>query len=183
MRIAKENSSLDAFDFSVLRDLRRRERLTIGQISERSGVSPAVISKLERNRTRAELETLFRLARVFGLNTVDLLALAESRTASLQRSRSYDSGAFSFRTVRFANVECFHGFARKGARVSRPEIHHDDNEVCWVLKGGIRLTLPHERHDLKAGDALQFDAALEHTYAALDDCEILLLHLNKGKRF
>jgi len=88
-----------------------------------------------------------------------------------------------FQNVNYGNVECYHGFGGKGATVSRPEIHHDDYEVCWVLGGSIRIVLPHETHDLKVGDALQFDAVLEHTYEALEACEIVILHLNKGKRF
>jgi transcriptional regulator with XRE-family HTH domain len=69
------------YDFSVLRQLRKREGLTIADLSSRSGVSPAVISKLERNQTSAELPTLFYLGRAFGMNATDLLMLAESRTA------------------------------------------------------------------------------------------------------
>ena len=50
------------YDFSILRSLRKRSNLTIADVSDKSGVSPAVISKLERNQTSAELETLFRIA-------------------------------------------------------------------------------------------------------------------------
>ena len=64
------------YDFSFLRQLRKRDDLTIGDVSARSGISAAVISKLERNQTRAELETLFKLSRVFGLTTNELVALA-----------------------------------------------------------------------------------------------------------
>lgn len=171
------------FDFSVLRDLRKQHGLTIGEVSEQSGVSPAVISKLERNQSRAELETLFKLSRVFGINTADLLSLVESRTAQRKSSREYASGDFSFQNVSYANVECFHGFGKQGALVERPEVHHDDYEICWMLKGAIRITLPHEVHELKTGDALQFDAVQAHSYEALEDCELLIIHLNKGKRF
>ena len=178
-----QSNTLAMFDFSVLRQLRKQEFLTIGEVSRLSGVSPAVISKLERNKSSAELETLFRLSRVFGLNTVDLLGLAESRTAHRNKSREYASGAFRFQRVDYANVECFHGFADKGAHVSRPEIHGSDFEVCWVLKGTVRIVLPQETHELHDNESLQFDALLEHTYEALEDCEILILHLSKGKRF
>lgn len=171
------------FDFTVLRDLRKRDRLTIEQVSKASGVSPAVISKIERNQTQAALETLFKLARVFGLNGADLISLAESRTAHKKAATAYKSGHFTFRKVSYANAECFHGTGKRGAEVSRPEIHHDDYEICWVLKGAIRLSLPHETHELGPGDALQFDAILEHTYEALEDCEVIFLHLSKGKRF
>ena len=31
--------------------------------------------------------------------------------------------------------------------------------------------------------SIQFDALLHHTYEALEDVEIILVHLRKGKRF
>jgi transcriptional regulator with XRE-family HTH domain len=171
------------FDFAVVRNLRKQHGMTIGELSAQSGVSPAVISKLERNQSRAELATLFKLSRVFGINAADLLSLAESRTAQRTPARAYTSGDFAFQNVSYANVECFHGFGKRGARVARPEVHHDDYEICWLLKGAIRITLPHEVHELKAGDALQFDAVQEHSYEALEDCELVIIHLDKGKRF
>ena len=161
---------------------RKREGFTIKTVSERSGVSPAVISKLERNQTQAELETLFRLSRVFGINTTDLLSLAESRTAHKKHATEYTSGDFRFQRVQYANVSGYHGFAKAGGRVSHPSIHHDDYEMCWVIKGKLRINLPNERHELEIGDVLQFDAILEHTYEALDDCELIIMHLSKGKR-
>jgi len=171
------------YDFTVLRELRKRDELTIGDVSVRSGISPAVISKLERNQTSAELETLFRLSRVFGMTATDLLALAEMRTAQRATETAHVGGEFLFKEVQYANVRLLFGDAPKGAQVSRPEIHHDDYEVCWILSGRIRLSLPHEQHDLKAGQAIQFDAILHHTYEALENSQLIIAHLRKGKRF
>lgn len=171
------------YDFSVLRDLRKRESLTIQAVSERSGISPAVISKLERNQTGVELDTLFRLSRVFGMNAADLLALTESRTAQKKQSTNHAAERFSFEDVAYGNVRCLMGTAPKGAKLSRPEIHQDDYELCWVLEGALRITLPAETHTLHKGEAIQFDAILEHTYEAMKASRFLILHLAKEKRF
>jgi transcriptional regulator with XRE-family HTH domain len=180
---AAKGGDVAQYDFTILRELRRHHLMTIGDVSERSGISPAVISKLERNQSRAELDTLFRLARVFGMNAADLLALAESRTAHVKDSSRHDSGGFRFEQVDFANVRCLHGAARAGGAVSRPEIHRDDFEVCWVLQGHLRIRLPSEQHDLRAGQSIQFDAILPHSYEAVTDVEVIILHLVKPKRF
>jgi transcriptional regulator with XRE-family HTH domain len=172
-----------ALDFSLLRDLRKREGLTLAAVSERSGVSPAVISKLERNQSSAELETLYRLARVFGLNATDLISLAESRTAQRTKAKHYNSRNFNFNRIDYANAQCFHAHAPAGSAVSRADVHGDDFEICWVIKGCLRVGLPHETHVLNAGEALQFDAIQEHTYEALEDSELMIIHLRKDKRF
>ncbi len=171
------------FDFSVLREIRKREGLTMEAVSLQSGISVAVISRLERNQSTAELETLFKLSRVFGMNTADLLALAESRSAHRAKETRHRSGGFEFREIRYGNALCLHGTAKKGSTLSRPEIHGDDYEICWVLKGRIRFRLPNETHELRAGQAMQFDAILEHSYEALADSELMIVHMRKGKRF
>jgi len=171
------------FDFSIVRDLRKRGGLTLADVSERSGISPSVISKLERNQTSAELDTLFRISRVFDLNTTDLIALAESRTAERAEGKSYTSGDFSFRHVGYSNVRAFRGSAPAGAAVTRPDMHADNFELCWVFTGRIRIQLPRELHELGPGDSLQFDGALDHTYEALEESDFLIIHLKKGKRF
>jgi len=171
------------FDFGILRQLRKRDGLTIADLSRSSGVSPAVISKLERNRQNAELGTLFSLSRAFGMNVTDLLTLAESRLAHRKTEASHTSGGFTFREIHYGNVRLLLGTARAGGRTSKPEMHQDDFEVCWVLAGKVRIRLPHEQQVLAGGQCIQFDAILEHTYEVLEDCQVLIVHLQKAKRF
>ncbi|VGO14569.1 HTH-type transcriptional regulator SutR [Pontiella desulfatans] len=179
----KSDNSMDMYNFSVLRDLRKRDGMTIADLSERTGISPAVISKLERNQTVAELKTLFRLARAFGLTASEMLGLVESRTAQCKQETDRRVGDFHFRQIEFANCRCFYADAPKGAQRSNPDAHRDDFEVCWVLEGTLRLDLPYESHVLSAGDCLQFDAVFEHTYEVLEDCRIIIQHIRKPKRF
>ncbi len=170
-------------DFSVVRDLRKRHGLTLGEVAERSGVSAAVLSKLERNQNVCEIDTLYRVARVFGLSSSDLLGLAENCTARLKRETGYESGPFHFRRITFDGVSCYAATARAGGRLTKPEAHHDDFEVCWVQSGRVRVQLPREKHTLGPGDALKFDAVLEHTYEILEDASLFILHLRKDHRF
>ena len=170
-------------DFSILRELRKQHSMSIGELSARSGISPSVISKLERNLSTGELETIYRLARVFGLTLTDLISLAEKRSSHLTQAQSYHSGDFHFSRVDYGNLRAMHASAPKGARLSTPELHRDDYELCWVLKGKLRFSLPNESYELSGGEALQFDALLSHTYEVLEDCEIIITHLRKDKRF
>ncbi|MBA4137049.1 MAG: hypothetical protein C0518_07015 [Opitutus sp.] len=176
-------SEAPQFDFTVLRRLREQREMTLAELSAASGVSVAVISKLERNQQSAELETLYRLARAFGLSATDLMAMAESPLAHRVAEKNYRSGEFRFRSIKYANVVGLLGTAPAGAKVSRPEIHHDDTEVCWVTEGKLRLTLPHEECLLEAGESIQFDAIQQHTYEALADSQFVILHLRKDKRY
>ena len=171
------------FDFSILRNFRKRKNWTIQDVCNKTGISPAVISKLERNQTSAELETIYRLSRAFDLSAQELIGLAETRLAQKIKAKKYCSNEFSFSKIQYGNIKSFYGFAPKGAETSKPEIHHNEYEVCWVLKGKLRLLINNEEHILLSGDAIQFDAILEHSYKALSDIELILSHLQKNQRF
>lgn len=178
-----ESPAINHLDFSIVRDLRKREGLTLEELSRRCGLSVSVLSKLERNQNLVELETLYRLARAFDLSASDLLALAESVSAHRKTAERYRSGPFDFEKVAFQGIDCFHATARSGESLSHPEAHGDEFEICWVLRGRVRISLPRETHELSAGEALKFDAILEHTYEILDDAELTIVHLTKPHRF
>lgn len=171
------------YDFSFLRDFRKRDGLTIRDVSSRSGISPAVISKLERNQTSPTLDTFFRLSHVFGMTTTDLISLAESRTAQVATAQRYRAGGFDMQAVEYGNIRVLHGCGSRGTRLSRPEVHRDDYEICMLLQGSLQLILPDEKHHLSAGQAIQFDAILPHSYQVIDDCRLIIVHLRKDKRF
>jgi transcriptional regulator with XRE-family HTH domain len=179
----QSNALSGMFDFSILREIRKREGLTLEETARRSSLSIAVISRLERNQTSAELETLYKLGRVFGMSATDLLGVAESRMAHLKTEEAYRSDGFHFRVIRYANHSCFYGTAKAGSRIHKPEIHHDDHETCWILEGRVRVELPHETVELAAGESLQFDAIQEHSYEAVEDSKLILVHIKKGKRY
>lgn len=170
------------FDFSIIRELRKKHDLSIGVLAEKSGVSAPVISKLERNLSKAELDTLYKIARVFHMSCTELLNMAEAGMTSPVTVHSHTSEDFLFRKIRYKNMECLYGQAAEGGKVSRPAIHGDDYEICWVLSGELLLTLPTEKHLLKKDDSIRFDALLEHTYEAKEDCEIILMHIKKEQR-
>lgn len=181
--LLEDSAGLPMFDFSILREIRKRSEMTLSALSEASGVSIAVISKLERNQTQAEVETLYKIGRVFGMRATDLLTLAEAPLSNRKESEFYDADGFLFRAVRYANANCLLSEAPKGASISKPEIHHDDHEICWVLKGALKLTLPQETQTLSEGQSIQFDAIQEHSYEAIEDCRFLIVHIRKDKRY
>jgi transcriptional regulator with XRE-family HTH domain len=170
-------------DFSVVREVRKQAGMTLQEVADQSGLSIASLSKLERNQNLVELETLYRLARVFGLSASDLLSLAESRTAHRKTIERYQSGPFEFEKLGYQGIELFHADAKAGGSLQHPEAHGDDYEICWVRSGRIHIRFSHEQHTLGPGEAIQFDAVLPHTYEILEDATLIIAHIQKTHRF
>ena len=142
-----------------------------------------VISKLERNQTSAELDTIAKIAAAFGMTGSDLVALAESPMAHRKIADGYESSGFFFHRIRYANHSCLLGEASKGAKVHRPEVHGDDLETCWVINGQLKLIIGEQHLTLGSGESVQFDAIQDHTYEALADVIFILIHIKKTNRF
>lgn len=156
------------YDFSILRVLRKRRKLTIAQLSKKCGVSYVVLSKLERNLGNPELRTLDRISRALDLPTHNLLALAErKRPAQVQETTSSTLGTGVHRFVNIEGTRIFYVTAPKGATGCGAEYHKDDYEYCYLLKGSLKITIRGSDYTLEAGQALMWDCLFEHNYEAL----------------
>lgn len=58
----------------LLKELRKKNALTQGQLAWRTSLSRAQINRLEQNKSEPTLDTLEKLAKAFNLNVADLLA-------------------------------------------------------------------------------------------------------------
>jgi quercetin dioxygenase-like cupin family protein len=47
----------------------------------------------------------------------------------------------------------------------------------------LRVTLPQEIQVLSKGQSIQFDAIQEHSYEVLEDCQFMIVHIRKDKRY
>ncbi len=174
----KDESGL--YDFSILRELRKKEQMSIADLTSRSGVSAAVISKLERNQITAGLETIGKLARAFAISGSDLIKLAERRHAQLAKATERNTAGFHFQEVSFSHLKGLRGTAPAGVSLERPHLHRDGSEMCWVLKGKVRFNLPDGDYELASGEAIMFDSMLHHRYEVLESCEIFIVHHKEG---
>jgi len=156
------------YDFTVLRELRKKRKLTIAKLSEMCNVSYVAISKLERNQGNPELKTLDRISRALDLPTHNLLALAERKhPTQVAESKCKTLTKADCRFVDLEGLRVFYTVAPKGATGLEPDLHRDDYEHCYVLDGKVKITIRGSDYVLGPGDALRWDCFFEHNYEVL----------------
>jgi len=157
------------YDFSVLRELRKKRKLTINALSEMCGVSYVALSKLERNQGNPELKTLDRISRAMGLPTHNLLALAEQKhpTQATQQVCTV-LGKADCRHVNLDGTRILCITAPTGATGWAAEFQSDDYLRCFVLDGKVKITIRGSEYLLGPGDGLAWDCVFEHTYEVLE---------------
>ena len=161
-----------------LRALRLKKKLGLVELGRHTGLSTALLSKLERGKMFPTLPTLLRIALVF---SVDLdyffadhrkhRALAVVRRAARQRfpeASGRRDPAYHFESLTFpvAEPRCeaflatFHPVADGKARPHE----HAGVEMIYVLSGELEVTVETTGHALESGDAMYFDASVPHSY-------------------
>ncbi len=160
------------YDFGILRELRKHRKMTIAELSKRSGVSYVAISKLERNQANPELKTLDRISQALEMPTHNLLALAEQKHPT--RAEEDTCTILEKAECRHVNLDGLRIFvisAPKGAKGHQAEFHKDDYEHCFVLDGKVRVCIRGSEYTLGPGEALSWDCFFDHSYETLEDSE------------
>jgi transcriptional regulator with XRE-family HTH domain len=168
------------YDFTIIRHIRKKLGLTIYGLSEKCGVSYVALSKLERNLGNPELKTLDKIARALGVQTHNLLALAEhDRPQVVTAERTVDEHGIHLNRATFEGIHVSQVTAAAGSLVSGDHEHQDDYEVCFVVKGKVRLTVRNSQYDILPGQAVRFDCIFEHRYEAIEDTEAIHVVMRK----
>jgi transcriptional regulator with XRE-family HTH domain len=157
-----------------LRGERESRGWSLADLAARSGVSKAMISKIEREEASPTAAILGRLSGAFQLTLATLLARAESDDGRLVRARDQarwrDPESHYVRRQVFARpkgpIELVLVELPAGARVSFPASSYAFiRQVVWVTRGRLAIEEGGERIELATGDSYEFGAPAESTFA------------------
>jgi transcriptional regulator with XRE-family HTH domain len=163
---------------SRLRLERDARSWTLADVAARSGVSRAMISKIERCEASPTAAVLVRLAGAFDLTLGGLLARSEGDAARLVRAADQplwrDPASGYLRRQLFERsdnpIELVRVELPAGARVGLPASSYlRIRQVVWVLEGTLVIEEPAARHQLAAGDCLGFGPPADTTFANESD--------------
>jgi transcriptional regulator with XRE-family HTH domain len=138
---------------------------SLADLAERSGVSKATISKIERDEMSPTAVLLVRLAAAFDLTLAGLLLRAEGARDRLSRAADQpvwrDPGTGYLRKQVFSRPDHPLEVARielpPGQRVAFPAASYAHiRQLVWVQSGKLVIQEGGERHVLGAGDCLGF---------------------------
>jgi transcriptional regulator with XRE-family HTH domain len=147
-----------------IKTLRARQELTLDALAKKSGVSRAMISKIERGEVSATAVLLHRLCGGLGIQLSALFADERAPKSVLSRASRQPvwrdpATGYVRRDVAppgtASTVEIVDVVFPPGARVAfkRPWSGRGDQHV-WVLDGTLELTVGDTVHVLEAGDCL-----------------------------
>jgi len=179
-----------AYDFRIIRVLRRRLNLTLQALAGRSGLTYPTVESVETNKNLPSLRTLDALAGALQISTSDLLGLVEQRlvqrrSAKIEQSTRLnraDKGLEKCRIARYDKGKLIRVTAEKGDRVHVMGLHENVHEFCYVLSGFVELCIEDKTYPLGPDETILFDGLLDHSYAQIETGEYLTFHIPKDIR-
>src|SRR6185295_9791629 len=151
-----------------LREEREGRGWSLGDLADRSGVSRAMISKVERGEASPTATLLGRLSGAFGLTLSALLARAEADGSGGRVARAGDQTIWTDPETGYvrrsisppgADPELVLIELPPGASVAYPASAYAflRGQCVWVLGGRVTLSEGDEETRLKSGDCLALD--------------------------
>lgn len=162
-----------------LKNLRMRRKMGLVELSRHTGLSPALLSKLEHGKLFPTLPTLTRIALVFSVGLDHFFGdERQKHTFAIVRKKDrlrfpeapgLDATAFDFESLDFlATDRKFNAYLADFRAVAPDKVrlhHHPGVEFIYVLKGKLTLKVNCDLEYLEAGDSLYFDSMMPHGYA------------------
>lgn len=157
-----------------LKRLRAARGMSLDALARVSGVSRAMLSQIELGRSTPTIKLVWKVARALDLPFSALIAGNKApdstsvlRADKARRLTSHD-GRFSSRALfpmdRPRRVE-FYELRMAPRGVEEAEAHSPGTvENLVVQRGSVTIELEGATHALDAGDAIQFQADVPHTY-------------------
>lgn len=146
----------------VVREARIARGLSASALAQRSGVSRAMIAKVERAEAQPTAALLGRLSGALGMTLSELVARAEDADQRLLRAAEQpvwtdpETGYTRRALSRGGPLELVEVELPAGAEVAYPaETYAFIHQQIWVLEGTLRFREGDTVHELQPGDCLR----------------------------
>jgi transcriptional regulator with XRE-family HTH domain len=161
-----------------IRTIRLKKKMGLVELGKHTGLSPAMLSKIERGQLFPTLPTLLRIALVFSVG-LDYFFATDREAPVVEVARHKDrlrfpekpgarDVAYEFESLDFPAVQrllnsYYAEFFPVPAEKLRPH-QHPGAEFIYVLAGTLAIHIDDKEHVLEARDSIYFDSTAPHAY-------------------
>ncbi|HZQ52625.1 MAG TPA: XRE family transcriptional regulator [Bryobacteraceae bacterium] len=161
-----------------LRRLRLRKSMGLSELSKHTGLSPSLLSKLERDLMHPTLPTLLRIALVFSVGLEYFFNPEPKPVIEIVRRRErlcfpeapeIRHPAYFFESLDFrAENRKLNAYYAEFEATERSHVRkhqHTGIEFLYVISGRLMLKIGEHAPELLEGDSIYFDSAVPHGYS------------------
>ena len=177
--------SLEPYCIGVkLRSLRTQKRLTLSRLAAETGLSTALLSKLETDRMIPTLPTLATISRVYGVGMSHFFAEPARHTLSITRKAHLQGNTRGAEAVKATPLNAATDGSRlvaqmiefpPGGATTATDSFRETCGLVYVLEGRLQLDAGGMHEVLEAGDCVYMESemALAWSAAGKHRCRVL----------
>lgn len=158
--------------------LRMRKKMGLVELGKHTGLSPGLLSKIERSRLFPPLGTIVRIALVFGVgleyfftddrkrHTVAVVRKGERKRFPANadaKAPSYFFESLDYPATERVMSGYLADFEELAPEDAQPHVH-EGFEILYLTSGKLAIRIGREEHELAQGDSIYFDASVPHSY-------------------
>ena len=171
-----------------LRVLRKKKKITLGELSEKSGVQIATLSRMENDIMTGTLQSHIAICKVLGVSLSDFYHDIENeyKVVSLaKQNEKYESfvhrkkSTSEMLVTKLAEKKMMPILIRikKSGKTPKEEDKVGAEKFIYILQGKIRAEIGKEVYNLSKGDSIYFDASLSHVFYSNSPVETRLISI------
>lgn len=176
--------------------------MSLREIARRIGVSPSLISQIERDKVNPSVSTLYALTRELGLNMGDLFAIEDDSGPS-SPARTGDEATPVVTPEHRAVINLASGVLWERLTPERDTnlefllvtydvdsescpanslVTHGGREYAFVMSGRLGVQIGFDEYHLEPGHSITFDASSPHRLWAIGDEPVEALWVVLGRQ-
>jgi len=156
-----------------LKTLRKTRKMTLQELSKKSGVQIATLSRMENNVMTGTLQSHVNICAALGIALVDFYREVEDarKVVALNKPSGIPesftrSGKFTVEMLitKISGKKMLPVIIRiqKGGKTHEEKNKTGTEKFIYVLEGKLRIRIGKDFYDLRKGDSVYFDASLPH---------------------
>lgn len=170
------------FDIGAkIKQLRSDKNLSLRELSRRAGVSSTQISEIERNLTAPTVPTLMKIISALDIDTGIFFERKNIRKVSVtrkdERQEFIDRKNHVFiqsltKGITNTKLKVVLAHPPPGAENIKGGYQHAGEELIYVIRGKIQVTIEGTPYILNEGDSIHFRGELRHIIKNITDEEV-----------
>ncbi len=161
---------------SRIKEIRKEKKITLIELSERTDVAQATLSRMENGQMLGTVESHRRIAETLGVSLSNLYDGIDERAQKVHQQKSSEPRKVLTKRDDFkAELLTSADLSSKkivpvlitihpNAKTSRDNGENGIDKFVWMMDGEIKVVFKNAEYELKTGDSIYFDASAWHQF-------------------
>jgi len=181
---------------TALKSLRKSNGWTLVNVSNRTGIPPSTLSRIENDQISPTYDLLLRLSNGLSIDLTQLLSMTGAAAAehaeqpgrrSVNHKGQGETVPMANHTLRYLSADLLNKqmtpilceYRARTLKEFGPFMHHEGEEFLYVIDGELELhTECYSPLILKAGESVYFDSRMGHAYVSHSETPCRALSIN-----